>query len=138
MSRRTAREMALQTLFQLDYNANVAPESALTMVSEEFGNVADKDREYAAKLVEGARNSLADIDAIIANSAYEWKVERMPGVDRNIVRLAIYEMKFGPAGLSPGVVINEAVELAKQYGTEDSARFVNGILGALARNKESK
>lgn len=138
MSRRTAREMALQTLFQMDYNANVAPESALTMVIEEIGDVAEKDREYAAMLVEGARNSLADIDVIIANSAYEWKVDRMPGVDRNIVRLAIFEMKFGPGALPPGVVINEAVELAKQYGTEDSARFVNGILGALVKNKEPK
>lgn len=138
MSRRTAREMALQTLFQMDYNDNIAPESALIMVVEEFGTVADKDKEYAIRLVQGARSSLAEIDAIIASSAYEWKIDRMPGVDRNIVRLAIYEMKFGPDAMPPGVVINEAVELAKQYGTEDSARFVNGILGALAKNKEPK
>lgn len=137
MSRRKAREMALQTLFQMDYNENIASEPALAMVIDEYEVVADKDRTYARQLVDGARHSLADIDAIIAKSAHEWKIERMPGVDRNIVRLAIYEMKYGDEPMPPGVVINEAVELAKQYGTEESARFVNGILGSLVKNKES-
>lgn len=137
MSRRKAREIALQTLFQMDYNEDIASDPALAMVLDEYETVSDKDRIYAKLLVEGSRNSLTEIDAIITKSAHEWKVERMPGVDRNIVRLAIYEMKYGSELMPPGVVINEAVELAKQYGTEESPRFVNGILGSLVKYKES-
>lgn len=136
MSRRKAREMALQTLFQMDYNEDITTEPALEMVFSEYEIVADKDKVYAKLLIDGAKNSLAEIDAIIAKSAYDWKIERMPGVDRNIVRLAIYELNFSTEPVPPGVVINEAVELAKEYGTEDSARFVNGILGALVKSKE--
>jgi len=136
MSRRKAREMALQTLFQMDYNEDITTEPALEMVFSEYEVVADKDKDYAKHLIAGAKNSLAEIDAIIAKAAYDWKIERMPGVDRNIVRLAIYELNFSTEPVPPGVVINEAVELAKEYGTEDSARFVNGILGALVKNKE--
>lgn len=137
MSRRKAREMALQTLFQLDFNENIQPETALDMVLNEYGSVSDKDRDYAKLLVEGAQTSQAGIDELIAKSAVDWKLDRMPGVDRNIVRLAIYEMKFGSEPVPPGVVINEAVELAKEYGTEESGRFVNGILGALVKHKET-
>ena len=119
MSRRKAREMALQTLFQMDYNEGITPQDALAHVIDEYAAVADKDSTYAKQLVNGAQKSLADIDAIIAKSTNEWKIERMPGVDRNIVRLAIYEMKFSAESVPPGVVINEAVELAHQYGTEE-------------------
>jgi len=137
MSRRKAREMALQTLFQMDFNENIMTEPALEMVFGEYEIVADKDKLYAKQLIAGAKESLTEIDAIIEKSAYDWKLERMPGVDRNIVRLAIYELKFSTEPTPPGVVINEAVELAKEYGTEESARFVNGILGALVKNKET-
>lgn len=135
MSRRKAREMALQTLFQLDFNEDITLEAALDMVIGEYEAVADKDREYARTLVDGAKSSQTEIDEIITKSAYDWKLDRMPGVDRNIVRLAIFEMKFSPETMPAGVVINEAVELAKEYGTEDSGRFVNGILGAMVKNK---
>jgi N utilization substance protein B len=138
MSRRKSREMALQTLFQMDHNENIAVEPALQMVLSEYEIVADKDKDYAKQLVEGATNSRSEIDGMITKAAYDWKIERMPGVDRNIVRLAIYEMKFGTEPITPGVVINEAVELAKQYGTEDSPRFVNGILGSLVKDKDAK
>lgn len=132
MSRRKSREMALQTLFQLDYNTADTAE-ALEAVLGENNNLADKTREYTEYLVAGTQEHLAEIDGIIAEVSNEWKIDRMAGIDRNIARMAIYEMNFGKEQLSPNVVINEAVELAKVFGTEESSRFVNGILGALVK-----
>lgn len=135
MSRRQAREMALQTLFQLDFDADTTPLAALTIVINEHDKVSGNACEYARELVEGVSTHLASIDEVIMNSAYDWKVERMPGVDRNILRVAIFELNFATASLSAGVVINEAVELSKLYGTEETPRFVNGLLGNLAKGK---
>lgn len=132
MSRRKSREMALQTLFQLDYNTADKTE-ALEAVLSEYENLAEKTREYTEYLVAGTQEHLTEIDDIIANISNEWKLDRMAGIDRNIARMAIYEMNFGSEKLPPNVVINEAVELAKIFGTEESSRFVNGILGALVK-----
>ena len=134
MSRRKAREMALQTLFQLDYNKTDKDE-ALQVVLDEYSSVADNTRNYTENLVTGTQKHLSEIDAFITSASNEWKIDRMPGIDRNIARMAIYEMKFGDEQLPPNVVINEAVELAKLFGTEDSSRFVNGILGSLVKKK---
>ena len=81
-------------------------------------------------LVNGTRENLEAIDKMIADKSKDWKVERMSGIDRNIVRLAIFEMNFSSDKLVPNIAINEAVELAKKFGTDESARFVNGILGS--------
>ncbi len=135
MSRRKAREMALQTLFQLDYNEDAKKETALEAVISEQDGISEKAKFYAQELVGGANQHLQEIDGILAGLSADWKLDRMAGVDRNIARLAIYEMKFGAEKLPPNVVINEAVELAKKYGTEDSSRFINGILGSLVRER---
>lgn len=132
MSRRKSREMALQTLFQLDYNTADKSE-ALEAVLSENNNSSENTREYTELLVVGTQKHLAEIDRIISDVSNEWKLDRMAGIDRNIARMAIYEMNFGQEELSPNVVINEAVELAKVFGTEESSRFVNGILGALVK-----
>ncbi len=134
MSRRQAREMALQTLYQLDFNPT-EPEQALASALDEAGELDVKTRDYAWALVSGATANLAAIDAIIGGLSAEWKLDRMASVDRNIARIAVYEMRFGGETLTPGVVINEAVELAKTFGTEESGRFINGILGSLVKNK---
>jgi len=133
MSRRKSREMALQTLFQLDYNT-VDKNEALQAVLSENNNPGEKTRAYTEYLVTGTQEHVAEIDVIISEVSSEWKIDRMAGIDRNIARMAIYEMNFGSEQLSPNVVINEAVELAKIFGTEESSRFVNGILGALVKN----
>jgi N utilization substance protein B len=109
MSRRKSREMALQTLFQLDYNT-ADKEEALQAVLSENNNLAEKTKEYTEYLVDGTQQHLTAIDQIIAEISNEWKIDRMANV-----------------------VINEAVELAKIFGTEESSRFVNGILGALVK-----
>lgn len=133
MSRRQAREMALQALFGLDFNTTSEP---LQAIFAEHEKSSTRAKEYAGILVKGTQEHLLEIDAMIGEISKDWKVQRMNSVDRNIVRMAIYEMKFGEEQLSPNVVINEAVELAKSYGTEDSGRFVNGILGSLIEPKD--
>lgn len=132
MSRRKAREVALQVLFQLDFNT-ANKDDALTAVIAEAGDLSSSVKEYARALVEGTQSMREDIDQIISKISSEWKVGRMAGVDRNIVRIAIYEMQLANDKISPNVAINEAVELAKKFGSEDSGRFVNGILGTLAK-----
>ncbi|MDF2634491.1 MAG: NusB antitermination factor [Pelosinus sp.] len=134
MSRRKAREMALQTLFQLDYN-NTDKDEALEIILSEHNNIAENTKKYTMNLVSGTQEHIKEIDAIIGKISNEWKIDRMPGIDRNIARIAIYEMRFGNETLPPNVVINEAVELAKLFGTEESSRFVNGILGSLVNKK---
>ena len=139
MSRRQAREAALQTLFQLELNP--PPESdaeeawqtqALDAAVEESPVEGRRDYSYAASLVRGTRGNLAAIDEAIAAAAHDWKLERMTGVDRNIVRIAVYEMKYGAKKVDVGVAINEAVELAKRYGTDKSPAFVNGVLAKIS------
>ncbi|MGL6014494.1 MAG: transcription antitermination factor NusB [Selenomonadaceae bacterium] len=132
MSRRQAREVALQALFQLDFN-EVTIEAAVDAALGESAVLADRDREYLRKAVSGTKENLAAIDAIIMECSREWKVERMSGIDRNIARLAVFEMKFNEEEITPNIVINEAVELAKKYGTDESARFINGVLGAMVK-----
>jgi len=134
MSRRKSREMALQTLFQLDYN-NTTQDEALQAVLSENSSSSEHTKTYTEYLVRGTQEHLLEIDDVIANVSTEWKIDRMAGIDRNIARMAIYEMNFGSEDLPPNVVINEAVELAKLFGTEESSRFVNGILGALIKKK---
>lgn len=137
MSRRKAREMAVQALFQLDFNTGITSEEALTAVFGERGEAINETTKiYAKSLVEGTQSNLAAIDNYISDLSREWKIDRMAGVDRNIARMAIFEMKYSEERLQPGVAINEAVELAKTFGTEDSSRFINGILGSIVKNKE--
>jgi len=136
MSRRKAREMALQALFQMDFN-ETEPEVALEAVFGEFSKIGDKTKDYALNLVSGTQREQQEIDQIIASLSADWSVDRMAGVDRNIARIAVYELKYGEEKLSPSVVINEAVELAKTFGSDDSSRFINGILGSMVRKDRS-
>ena len=146
MSRRRAREAAMQALFQLDMNP--PPEDgrdewkrALDAAWQDGApEKTDKrnqeaDYAYAWTLVSGTCESLASIDETLSKLSKEWKVPRMTGVDRSVLRLAVYELQSG-SDVTPGVVINEAVELAKRFGTDDSGRFVNGVLGTMMREEQ--
>jgi N utilization substance protein B len=126
MTRRSlAREVALQVLFQDDLNPGVDPALADRFVRarlEHFPNLV----EFAQSLVEGVRRHRAEIDGLLARTADNWSLERMAVTDRNILRIGAFELLYTD---TPGrVAINEAVELAKRYGTAHSAQFVNGIL----------
>jgi N utilization substance protein B len=140
MSRRQAREIALQALFQLDLNQaedGISPEAqetfAVDSAVDASSGLPQKDLSYARDLVHGAKLSQADIDSIIRDLSLDWSLERMAAVDRNIVRIAIYEMQFSQEKLAPKIAINEAVELAKKFGTDESGRYVNGVLGKMVK-----
>lgn len=133
MSRRKAREVALKVLFQVDVG-RVDPEEALRLTLEEE-TLGPEAIGFCSDLVRGTIRHQDDLDAQISELAREWTLSRMPAVDRNLLRLSIFEMEHYPE-TPAGVVINEAVELAKNYSTAESGRFVNGILGNLIRKLE--
>lgn len=128
MGRRQARETALQALFQIDVG-KTEPDFALKNTAEEFG-AGPQELEFAQQLVKGALEHIEDIDKMISQVSKEWQLNRIANVDRNIMRLAIYEMKYRE-DIPSNVSVNEAVELAKIFGGTDSGKFVNGILGKL-------
>jgi len=129
--RRKAREVALQFLYQLDQTGADDP----TSFEDDFRShhpVDEGARAFAASLVRGAKAQQAKIDAIIAETAEHWDLERMAVVDRNILRMAVYELLCEPT--VPGkVAINEAIEIAKKFGTAESSRFINGVLDRIHR-----
>ena len=134
MIRRIARELVLQSLFQIDF-AQVDCEAALNAAVEERSDKsAEKTKEYAQDVLNGVLANSEAIDARISEYAIDWTLERMPAVDRNILRVAVYEMFFAAEKLVPNVAINEAVEIAKIYGTDDTPRFINGVLGKMVRS----
>ena len=138
MSRRSAREAALLTLFQLEFDADKACEERVSdLAIDEVDGITEEDRPYAHNLVHGTRSFLSEIDAEIERMAKEWKLHRMAAVDRNLIRMAYYEMRYQEERIDPPVAINEAVELAKKYGSDDAGRYVNGILAAMQKAVQS-
>ena len=135
MSRRNARELVLKSLFQIDFSKDTEPLTAFAAAKE--GEISEEEDAYALALLDGILTNLSVIDAKIAAYAIDWAVDRMPAVDRNILRIAIYEIFLSPDAIASSVAINEAVEVAKKYGTEDSARFINGVLGKMVKNHGS-
>ena len=131
-SRRRSRQRALQMIFLWDARRQPLDEVIdawyQTLYSEESRVKPDPDT-FAAELVQGTVAHVAVIDEQIARHAEHWRMERMPAVDRNILRLAVYEMLFG--GTPPAVAIDEALELARRYSNEESVQFVNGVLDAV-------
>lgn len=132
MSRRNARELVLKSLFQIDFSKDTEPLIAFEAAKE--GDASEEEDCYALTMLDGILTNLTEIDAKIAAYAIDWALERMPAVDRNILRIAIYEIFVSPAPIASSVAINEAVEVAKRYGTEDSARFINGVLGKMVKS----
>lgn len=129
LERSKARRQALQILYQRD----ITGESVGHILrSASYSTEDGEPDEYCRLLVLGVEEHIVDIDSIISEVSENWAVSRMPVVDRNILRLATYEVTFEPE-VPASVSINEAVELAKVYGGEDSSKFVNGVLGKIAR-----
>ena len=127
--RRQARVAVLQTLYEVDIAPDHIPEEALSRNAESLGLSAEA-HDYARELLSGTLARQAEIDAAIAAAAPEWPLAQMAHIDKNTLRLAIYEILYNT--LVPAkVAINEAVELAKEYGGDASSRFVNGVLGAI-------
>jgi transcription antitermination factor NusB len=123
--RSRGRELALQMLYQLDLRGDSALEAA-----EEVAREEEPDREaraFAAKLVRGVREAIDEIDREIAATAQNWDISRMAVIDRNVLRMATWELLYC-RDIPPKVAINEAIELGKRYSTQKTGAFVNGIL----------
>ncbi len=132
-NRHLSRSIVLQTLFEWDLNAIDKKEVADVLernVSEFAPNKADNP--FIEKLLDGVMSKQPELDQVIEKAAPEWPIDRISPVDRNILRLGLYELLFADRKEVPAkVAINEAIELAKQFGGENSSRFVNGVLGAV-------
>ncbi len=131
--RRKARELTLQFLYQYDSLKETSPEELDLEEQIELywsTNVHSQDdqiKEFANTLIKGSCENMAGIDRIIARYSQNWRLTRMSKIDRNILRMAVYELAY-LRNIPPPVTINEAVELAKKYGTDESGSFINGIL----------
>lgn len=133
-NRRKARELTLQVLYQADVR-DISPTEALRIVLSRY-HFRSKVESFSRKLVEGTEEFLPCIDWLIKRYAKNWTLKRMAIVDRNILRFSIYELLLVKE-VPPVVSINEAVEIAKRYGTEDSGKFVNGILDKIRKERAS-
>jgi N utilization substance protein B len=132
--RRKSRELALQALYQ----GELAGQTELLDFAEFCVHFqADKKAiPYARKLLDGVQEKKEEVNQLISRYAENWRLERMSVIDRNILRLAVFELHYQD-DVPPSVVINEAVEIAKRYSTDDSGPFINGILDAMARENIS-
>ncbi|MGX6601203.1 transcription antitermination factor NusB [Micromonosporaceae bacterium Da 78-11] len=129
-ARRKARKRALDVLYESDLR-DLPPSQVLVTYLDRIEKPRPDHLDYAIGLVEGVAKNLDRIDELIASYAEGWTIDRMPVVDRNLARIAVYELLYVPEIDDP-VAISEAVELAKQMSTDDSPRFLNGILGRIA------
>jgi N utilization substance protein B len=126
--RRTARECALQMLYQYDVGKHL-PDAILESFWE-MNEQPDKVREFASQLFRGTLMRLKEIDRLIQGHTKNWRLSRMAAVDRNVLRVAVFEL-LADARTPDTVVINEALEIAKKFSTNESAQFVNGILDSI-------
>ncbi|MBI2037924.1 MAG: transcription antitermination factor NusB [Candidatus Magasanikbacteria bacterium] len=138
-NRHLARSIAMQALFEWDFRGK--PEhNALPDIMErdlkEFGPGL-AETEFAKKIIEEVKKNLEEIDAIIEKYAPQWPIDQITIIDRNVLRIGIYELKLNNE-VPPKVAINEAIELAKNFGGPSSGRFVNGVLGAIYKDLETK
>jgi transcription antitermination factor NusB len=128
--RTKARELAMQALYQLD----VQGQDQLDFLNEFFTeNEPDKStRKLAADWTKGTWRHLAECDDLIAGSTIKWQLSRLPPVDKSILRLAVYQLKFCP-DIPPRVAINEAIEMAKKFSTDKAPSFINGVLDTISK-----
>ena len=137
-NRHLARTLAMQSLFLWDFNGKK---------QKELGEVVDEilsrfapgfdNRNFVEKLIKGVLNNAAEIDKYIVKYATEWPLEQITTVDRNVLRIGVYELVFDPQ-IPAKVAINEAIEMAKAFGGVSSGKFVNGVLGAIYKDMEKE
>lgn len=136
MKRRTGREYAFQLLFRFDFTGKAPDKRDFDEFLTDKKGDADI-REFTEDIVYGTIRHLAEIDDTIRKAAQHWVLERMAAADRNILRSATYELLYRN-DIPPAATINEAIEIAKRFSTNESASFINGILDAIAKETEGK
>ncbi|MEC0230915.1 transcription antitermination factor NusB [Paenibacillus alba] len=140
MKRRVAREIAVQSLYQIQMNEATPQEAVQVAIHEaEHDNETELDFKgekidpaYIVELVEGTYSHKVSIDELLEEYLKGWAMDRLSRVDREVLRLAVYEMLYRD-DVPPKVVVNEAIDLAKHYGTDESGKFVNGVLGKMIK-----
>ncbi len=133
-SRRRAREQALQLLYQID-TASGDVDAALALFWEDMTDGDDEGVKFASSVVRGVAEHRERLDTIIEEHSINWKLHRMPCVDRNILRIAVFEFLHCD-DIPPMVSINEAIEMGKRFSTSESGAFINGILDKISKNEE--
>ena len=136
-NRHLARIIAMQILFEWDFN-NRSQKLAevIERQMKEYAVGLEEEKVFIESLVRGVTKHILEIDEIITHYAPEWPIDKITVIDRNILRLGIYELKFAQE-VPPKVAINESIEIAKTYGGESSGKFINGVLGAIYRDLQS-
>ncbi len=133
-ARRIGRERALQALYQLETDTKITPDGALDAAWTAHDDEGPRDPQadtFAREIIAGVRSHQVDIDKLIEEHSHNWRLERMQRIDRNVLRIGVFELKH--LGEIPRkVTINEAVELAKTFGNEASSSFINGLLDRIA------
>ena len=132
-ARRQSRVIALQVLFEVDTTGH----DSRQVLARHFEETVVKPdvAEYAERLVVGVLANLAALDRLFGEAATNWPLEQMPSVDKNVLRVAIFEAILDNRSVPVKVAINEAIDIAKLYGSDSSGRFVNGVLGAVVASK---
>ncbi len=133
MSRRTARKHIFNLIFQTEFNKDVETSELMETYSSEYEDYENSDIDFIRSEYEGIVHNADNIDSIIDKSAKGWTVDRLSKVDLSILRLAVYEIEY--TDIPDKVAVNEAIELAKEFGEDKSYSFINGILGNVVRNK---
>lgn len=133
MSRRTARKHIFNLIFQSEFNKDMEAAELMETYSAEYEDYENGDAEFIRREYEGIVSKIDDIDAVINSLAKGWSVPRLSKVDLAILRLAVYEIEY--SDIPDKVSVNEAVELAKEFGEDKSPSFINGVLGSVVRNK---
>ena len=134
--RRKSRELALQALFALDLNKSDSQSQIDEFLEQHGEDSSEPTRRFFQLLVDGVVENQEKIDTLLDQWAKNWKISRMPAVDRNIMRIAVFEMLNLP-DIPPSVSINEAVEIGKKFGTRDSGPFINGVLDRIRAQNET-
>jgi N utilization substance protein B len=134
-SRRKSRELAMQALFFMDTGRDDS-EEMFELFCKNF-KPSEKSFDFFLKIVTGVMSSKSEIDSLIERHSSNWKISRMPRVDRNVMRVAVYELLFCD-DIPPKVSINEAIDVGKKFGTDDSGAFINGILDTIRIALEEK
>jgi N utilization substance protein B len=131
-TRRRARELALQLLYQNELT-DIAPEE-MQLGFDEWQSAGESVREFADRLLRGTLARISEIDAELVLQTAHWRLERLAAVDRNVLRLAMYELIY-ESDTPHAVIIDEAIEIAKKFGAKDSGRFVNGVLDGFVKRR---
>lgn len=134
-NRHLSRTIAMQSLYEWDFN-KLDAQALSTLAEENMKSFAPdfNDNGFAQHIIKGVINNIDDINALITTYAPEWPLEQITVVDRNVLRIGIYELKFSKGEIPPKVAINEAIELAKTFGGESSGKFINGVLGSIYKD----